>query len=92
LPRHHLESLSELLAGTVTSSSIDSKEDDGGWAGADFSGLNDLEALHRFLDSSNYLLKGFDSNDKNHDQSRECFMCNGEPPTRMRENTPRLLP
>jgi hypothetical protein len=45
LPRHHLESLSKLLATTMMSSSIDSEEDDGSWADADFSGLNDPEAL-----------------------------------------------
>jgi hypothetical protein len=40
-----LESFSELLATTATSSSVDSEEDDGSWADADFSGLNDTEAL-----------------------------------------------
>jgi hypothetical protein len=61
----------------MTSSSVDSEED-GGWAGADFSRLNDLEALRRFLDSSNYFLEDFGSDTK-------------ESPTRMRANTPRSV-
>jgi hypothetical protein len=56
------------------SSSDNSKEDGGGWAGADFSGLNDLDALLQFLNSSNFLLEGFDSDDESHDPSRECFV------------------
>jgi hypothetical protein len=64
-----LESLLELLTTTVTSSSIDFKEEDGSLADADFSGLNDLEALRQFLFSSNYLLEGFDSNDESHNPS-----------------------
>jgi hypothetical protein len=75
---HHLKSLSELLVSTTTSSSVDSEEEDGGWAGADFSRLNDLEALCRFLDSSNYFLEDFGSDTK-------------ESPTRMRANTPRSV-
>jgi hypothetical protein len=73
-----LESILELLATTVTSSSVNSKEDDGSWADANFSRLNDLEALRQFLFSSNYLLEGFDSDDESHDPSLECFMCDGE--------------
>jgi hypothetical protein len=76
----------------MMSSSVDSEEDDDSWADADFSGLNDPEALCLFLFSSNYLLEGFDSDDESHDPSRECFMCDGEfcegTPTRMRVNTP----
>jgi hypothetical protein len=95
-PRHHLESLSELLVTFATSSSIDSEEDDGTWADADYSGLNDLGARRQFLDSGNYLLEGFDFDDESHDPSRECFMCDGgttkEPPMRMRANAPRPMP
>jgi hypothetical protein len=53
-------------------------EDGGGWAGANFFGLDDLGALCQFPGSSNYLLKGFDSYDESYDPSRECFMCDGE--------------
>jgi hypothetical protein len=63
---------------TATSSSVDSEEDGGDWAGADFSGLSDPRALRQFLSSSNYLLEDFDSDDKSHDPSRECFMCDRE--------------
>jgi hypothetical protein len=73
-----LESLSELLTTTSMSSRVDSEEDDGSWADADFSRLNDLEALRQFLFNNNYLIEGFDSDDESHDPSRECFMCNGE--------------
>jgi hypothetical protein len=59
---------------TTTSSSINSKEFGGGWAGADFSGLDDLGALRQFLGSNNYLLKGFDSDDESYDPSQEFFM------------------
>jgi hypothetical protein len=63
---------------TVTSP-IDSSEEDGsGWAGADFSGLNDPGALRQFLSSRNYLLEGFDSKDESHDPSQECFVCDGD--------------
>jgi hypothetical protein len=34
--------------------------------------------LRQFLDNSNYLLKGFDSNDESHDPSLECFVCDRE--------------
>jgi hypothetical protein len=63
---------------TMMPSSIDSEEDGGDWAGADFSRLNNLNALRQFLSSSYYLLEGFDSDDESHDPSRECFMCDGE--------------
>ena len=62
----------------MASSSVDSKEDGSGWAGADFSGLDDLGALRQFLGSNNYLLEGVDSNDESHDLSRECFVCDRE--------------
>jgi hypothetical protein len=74
-----LESLLELFVTIAMSSSIDSEEDDGSWADADFPRLNNLRALRQFLFSSDYLLKGFNSNDESHDLSQECFMCDGEP-------------
>jgi hypothetical protein len=73
-----LRSLSELLASTTTSSSIDSEEDGGGWAGADFSRLDDPRALHQFLDSCNYLLKSLNPGDESYYPSRECFVCDRE--------------
>jgi hypothetical protein len=38
---HHLQSLLELLVSPTASSSADSEEDNDGWAGANFSGLDD---------------------------------------------------
>jgi hypothetical protein len=76
LPHHHLQSLSELLASTTASSNVDSEEDGGDWARADFSGLDDPRALH--LDSSNYLLESLNPDDESYDPSRECFVCDGE--------------
>jgi hypothetical protein len=74
-----LESLLELFMTIAMSSSIDSEEDDGSWADADFLGLNNPRALRQFLFSSDYLLEGFNSDDESHDLSQECFMCDGEP-------------
>jgi hypothetical protein len=42
---HHLQSLLDLLASTMVSSSVDSEENGSGWAGADFFGLDDPGAL-----------------------------------------------
>jgi hypothetical protein len=48
---------------TETTSSISSDEDDSSWAGANFSGLGDSGALHRFADICDYLLDDSDSDD-----------------------------
>jgi hypothetical protein len=45
LPRHHRESLSELLTSTATSLSDSSDEDGSRWASANFFGLKDPNAL-----------------------------------------------
>jgi hypothetical protein len=42
---HHLQSLLELLVSPMASSSADSEEDNDGWAGANFSELDDPGAL-----------------------------------------------
>jgi hypothetical protein len=66
-----LESLLEFFTTIMTSPSVNSEEDDGSSADADFFELNDLGALRQFLFRSNYLLEGFDSDDESHDPSRE---------------------
>jgi hypothetical protein len=51
----------EVLASTETTFSTSFDEDDGSWAGADFSGLDDPGALRRFVGVYDYLLDGGDS-------------------------------
>jgi hypothetical protein len=53
----------EVLATTETASSTSSNQDDGSWAGADFSRLDNLGALCHFVGVCNYLLDSGDSND-----------------------------
>jgi hypothetical protein len=53
----------KVLATTETASSTSSDEDDGSWASANFSRLDDPEALRRFLDVCDYLLNSGDSDD-----------------------------
>jgi hypothetical protein len=48
---------------TETASTTRSDEDDGSWAGADFSGLDDPKALRRFVGICDYLLDDGDSDD-----------------------------
>ena len=49
-------------------------EEDEAWARADFSGLRDLEAMHRFLATSDYCFGYSDSDDEGtYDPTRECF-------------------
>jgi hypothetical protein len=48
---------------TKTASSTSSDKDDSSWAGTDFSGLNDLEALRRFISVCDNLLDNGDSDD-----------------------------
>jgi hypothetical protein len=61
LSTHHAQAITKVLAITEAASSTSSDEDDGSWAGADFSGLNDPGALHHFVDIYDYLLDGGDS-------------------------------
>jgi hypothetical protein len=77
---HHLCSVSELLGGSETTSDTDSYEEGDGWAGVDFFGLDNLEALRRFLGASGYLLEAsdLDSNNGRYDPTRKCFICDGE--------------
>jgi hypothetical protein len=63
LPTHHVHAIAEFLATTETASSTSSDENDGSWAGANFSELNDSRALHHFISICDYLLDGSDSND-----------------------------
>jgi hypothetical protein len=75
LSNHHPQSISELLQSSETASNADSCEHGGGWDDADFSGLNDPEALRRFLGNCDYLLEASDSDNGDYDPTRECFMC-----------------
>lgn len=73
LPGHHLRSTLDLLASTLASTYTDSAEDSDSWAGADFSGLCDPEALRRFLATRDYRFGYSDSDEGSYDPSRECF-------------------
>jgi hypothetical protein len=63
LPTHHAQAITEVLATTETTSSASSNEDDSNWAGADFSGFDDLGDLRRFIGACNYLFDNSDSDD-----------------------------
>jgi hypothetical protein len=63
LPTHHAQAIAELLATTETPSRTSSDEDDGSWAGADFSGLDDPRVLRRFIGICDYVLDDGDSDD-----------------------------
>jgi hypothetical protein len=60
---HHAQAIMEVLMTTETTSSTSSDEDDGSWAGTDFSRLDNPGALHRFIGVYDYLLDGGDSDD-----------------------------
>jgi hypothetical protein len=61
LPTDHMQDIMEVLMTTETTSSTSYDEDDGSWAGADFSRLDDLGTLRRFVGVYDYLLDGGDS-------------------------------
>jgi hypothetical protein len=63
LQTHHAQAIAEVLATTEMASSTSSDEDDGSWADADFSRLDDPGALRHFIVICDYLLDGGDSND-----------------------------
>jgi hypothetical protein len=67
LPTHHMLVVTEVLATTETASSTSCDEDDGNWAGADFSGLDDLGTLCRFVGVCDYLLDGGNSNNSGYE-------------------------
>jgi hypothetical protein len=56
-----MQAIAEVLATTEMASSTSCDENDGSWAGADFSGLDDLGTLCCFTGVCNYLLDGGDS-------------------------------
>ena len=57
-----------------THTHTESSEEDEVWAGADFSGLRDPEAMRRFLAASDYCFGHSDSDDEStYDPTRECF-------------------
>ena len=73
----HQHSALDLIVATPTHTHADSSEEDEAWAGADFSGLRDPEAMHRFLAVSDYCFGYSDSNDEGtYDPTRECFTSN----------------
>jgi hypothetical protein len=53
-----MQAIAEVLATTEIASSTNSDKDNDSWAGADFSGLDNPEALRRFISVSDYLLHG----------------------------------
>ena len=57
-----------------THSHADSSEEDKAWAGANFSGLHDPEAMRRFMATSDYCFGYSNSDDEGtYDPTRECF-------------------
>ena len=71
---HHQRFALDLDATTSTHTRADSSEKDEAWAGADFSGLRDPEAMRCFLAASDYCFSYSDSDDKGtYDPTRECF-------------------
>ena len=59
---------------TSTHTHADSSEEDEAWAGADFFGLHDPEAMRRFLATSDYCFGYSDSDDEGtYNPTRECF-------------------
>jgi hypothetical protein len=57
----HMQAIMEVLTIIEMAFSTSSDEDDGSWADTDFSGLDDLGALRRFVGVCDYLLDGGDS-------------------------------
>jgi hypothetical protein len=70
LSTHHAQAVAEVLATTETASSTSSDEDDGSWASADFSRLDDPGALRRFVSICIYLLDDGDSDDDGYELMR----------------------
>jgi len=71
--RHQCFAL-DLFATTSTHTHADSSEEEEAWAGADFSGLRDPEAMRRFLAASDYCFGYSDSDDEStYDPTREYF-------------------
>ena len=65
----------DLFATTSTHTHADSSEEDEAWAGADFSGLRDPEAMRRFMAASDYCFGYSDSDDEGtYDPTCECFV------------------
>jgi len=64
----------DFSATTSAHTHTDSSEEDEAWAGADFSGLCDPEAMRHFLAASDYCFGYSDSDDEGtYDPTRECF-------------------
>ena len=64
----------DFSAGTSAYTRAESSEEDEAWAGADFSGLCDPEAMRRFMAASDYCFGYSDSEDEgNYNPTRECF-------------------
>ena len=70
----HQRSALDLIATTPTHAHANSSEEDEAWAGVDFSGLHDPEAMCRFLAASDYCFGYSDSDDEGtYDPTHECF-------------------
>ena len=64
----------DFITTTSTHTHAGSSEEDEAWARADFSGLHDPKAMHRFLAVSDYCFDYSDSDDEGtYDPTRECF-------------------
>jgi hypothetical protein len=63
LSTHHAQAITEVLVTTETASSTSSDEDNGSWAGTNFSELDHPGALRHFVGICDYLLDGGDSDD-----------------------------
>ena len=72
--RHHQRFALDFSTTILTHTHTDSSEEDEAWAGADFSGLGDPEAMRRFLAASDYCFGHSDSDDEStYDPTRECL-------------------
>ena len=70
--RCHQRFAFDLNVTTSTHTHADSSEEDEAWAGVDFSGLHDPEAMRRFLAASDYCFGYSDSDDEGtYDPTRE---------------------
>ena len=70
----HQHSALDLIVATPTHTHADSSEEDEAWAGADFSGLCDPEAIRRLMAASDYCFGYSDSDDEDaYNPTRECF-------------------
>ena len=71
---HHQRFALDFSTIISTHTHTESSEEDEAWAGANFSGLRDPEAMRRFLAASDYCFGHSDSDDEStYDPTRECL-------------------